>query len=358
MICPTSSQPRFHKRANQLARFNRVKILAFKRGLYEQSTFSTELEFHSLGEIKDGNYLKRLKSLFKAIFKIRKIANTSVNPLFYAFSIDCLLIAKLAGIKIGFYEVGDLRVTNKSHGLFTVVERLLLNSAKKIIITSDFFYDEYFKLKGYERNSFQLIENKLSYEFFRGMRPLQCKIGTPKKLKIGVIGLLRYERPLKMLINLVLEYPDKFILDCYGDGPCKNLFINNANENITYHGSFKYPDQLPQIYDAIDLNFVVYENTSQNVRLALPNKLYESAFFGVPLLSAENTALESKVIEYGIGESITISEQREFNRRLLNLTDSNRLIEYKEKCFSIHEDELIDQGHLVIEQIFKNMEKK
>ena len=50
------------------------------------------------------------------------------------------------------------------------------------------------------------------------------------------------------------------------------------------------PDDLERIYGSIDLNYVVYGGDPKSeigVRLAIPNKLYESIFFQVPLVCRE-----------------------------------------------------------------------
>ena len=49
--------------------------------------------------------------------------------------------------------------------------------------------------------------------------------------------------------------------------------------NVKLHGKFKNPSDLSVIYNKIDLNVICYDTTSINVRIAEPNKLYESIFF-------------------------------------------------------------------------------
>ena len=353
MICPTSSQPRFHKRAVQLAKCKTVKALAFSRGLYEESCFGPEIEFFTLGKIQDGNYSKRLITLFKAIFTIRKVARKSKKVMYYAFSLDCLIIAKLAGLTSGFYEIGDLRISHKSNWLFSKLEKYLLLSTNGVIITSEYFYEGYFKNKKIERDFFHVIENKLSYDYFNGRRPKQETLFPTQKIRIGVVGLLRYEKPLTMLIKFVNKHPDKFSLDCYGDGTCKELFIKHSSKSICYHGSFKYPEQIMPIYRSIDISFVVYDSSSPNVKLALPNKLYESAFFGVPLICASDTALESNVERMRIGTGISIESQDIFEQGMLSILSIDTLREYRENCFNVEEKDLIDHGHLVVEKLFR-----
>ena len=62
-------------------------------------------------------------------------------------------------------------------------------------------------------------------------------------------------------------------------------------------------DDIDKIYSQVDLSFVMYDSEDLNVKLALPNKLYESMAFKTPLLVSKKTFLSEKVFEYRIGFS-------------------------------------------------------
>ena len=57
---------------------------------------------------------------------------------------------------------------------------------------------------------------------------------------------------------------------------------------------FKNPDDMEKIYSENNLNFVVYDNTLDNEKVAMPNKFYESGFFNIPIVCAENTYVGKK----------------------------------------------------------------
>ncbi|MEO6850811.1 MAG: hypothetical protein ABI166_09270, partial [Mucilaginibacter sp.] len=46
---------------------------------------------------------------------------------------------------------------------------------------------------------------------------------------------------------------------------------------------------------------VAYDNKLDNERVAMPNKFYESGFFNVPIVCAQNTFVGQKVIEMKMG---------------------------------------------------------
>src|SRR5690606_17442720 len=56
-------------------------------------------------------------------------------------------------------------------------------------------------------------------------------------------------------------------------------------------------------YQQIHVNIIVYDSTSRNVQLALPNKLYESLAFMRPIVCASNCALSERVQELEVGVS-------------------------------------------------------
>ena len=111
---------------------------------------------------------------------------------------------------------------------------------------------------------------------------------------------------LKVVIN-----NEKIILNFYGDG--HKSIVKTMKEsaqkykNISFHGAFKNPDDLEKIYAENNLNFVVYNNFLDNEKVAMPNKFYESGFFNIPIVCAENTYVGKRVLEQNMGWTIGIN---------------------------------------------------
>ena len=91
------------------------------------------------------------------------------------------------------------------------------------------------------------------------------------------------------------------------------------------------------IYEAIDISYVVYDNRRPNVRMALPNKLYEAPYFGVPIVVANNTYLSERVRELNSGLIIDPQAEGFIDDWLDGLTPelirtmSNKLLELEER---------------------------
>ena len=349
-IAPTSSQPRYHKRVQQLSSQGKVHVFAFERGYYNNNSFPPNIIFNSLGTIQDGKYFNRIFSIIKAIKLVRDTIKRNENIYYYAMSFDCLLIAQIAGIKKGFYEIGDLRITKRKWGLLSLVEAITFKRVSGLVLTSEYFYKEFYKLKdNISERSVYIIQNKVNFALSK-QRP-KLKIEKSKRIRIGLVGLLRYERPIELLLEYVKNRPETHVVECYGDGPLKGFVKQYSCENIRYYGSFKNPEELSKIYSTIDVSYVVYDYNSFNVQLAIPNKLFESAFFGVPILCGKNTALAKEVLKWKIGKAIDIDSIIAFENNLNTIT--NDWIENcKKNCFKIPDSELIEDGETVINTMF------
>ena len=358
VIAPTMSQPRYHKRATLLSKIAQIKVFAFSRGLYEESKFPGNISIYRLGRISDRSYIKRIIKVIRAVFIIKQELKQNKNPIYYAFSLDCVIIAKLSGIKLGFLEVGDL-ILPEGLGTFSkIVERVVLRYVQGIFLTSQAHLSGYYR-KEFEhsayRNRFYIVENKLSSHFL-GKRPeLSRDFSFP--IKIGVIGLLRYEKPLHMLVNFVEKFPDKYSVHCFGDGPLKEYISSINNQNIQYYGSFRNPEHLADIYSQVDVSYVVYDNSLKNVRLAIPNKLFESAFYGVPILCADGTHLQKRVENWGIGAGISLETEISFQQGMIDYLTEKKLSKAVKNCQKLNDKDLIENDLSMFKRIIHNVLK-
>lgn len=347
-IAPAASHPRYHKRVQQLSRSHPVEVFAFSRGYYTQNTFPETTPFVHLGRIQDGKYFRRITKLFAAARAIQSQSEPEPDQdrLFYAMSLDCLLIARLSGLTRGYYEVGDLRTAEGAGRLACFLERILFRYVRGLVLTSKYFYDGFYANRGLLPPSrVHVIDNKVSGDL-ADRRPLDRK-QVSERIVIGLVGLFRYRRPIELLLEFVRQRPDTHVLECFGDGPLRDLVDDAACENIRNHGPFKNPDELPAIYETIDLNFVVYDSASKNVRLALPNKLFESAFFGVPIVCCHDTAVGGAADEWGIGGVLRIDTNEHFEADLQAI-DQEWLAKRAATCLTIPSSDLLDDGAEVL----------
>lgn len=351
VVSNSSSQPRIHKRVNAINKVISCRVFGFRRRIYEGNHFSDSVDYNSLGYIENGNYLKRLYKLFLAWLTLLKESKKGDG--LYAFGFDCFVIGKLAGIRYSIIEYGDLRSANNPNSIVARLERFTLRSADKIVITSPYFYDLYFKRHGFDKNKFLILENKLPSNMVRNMYLKQDR-DDKGKIRIGLIGLFRYRRQIEYIVEFVKSNSKRFTLECYGNGPCLDL-IQEANcESIRYHGEFRSPDDLDSIYSQVDVNYICYEPMDENVRIALPNKYYESVFYNTPIICSVGTALQLEVEKNNVGVAINFVEDN-VGLAILQGIDSKFIDRYSKNCNKINTDMLLDCSGTSLNKILNNI---
>jgi hypothetical protein len=213
-------------------------------------------------------------------------------------------------------------------------------------MTARHFYDDVYKHKQLvPRHRVFVIDNRVN-KLLADERPNEKYI-SQGRIVIGLVGFLRYRRPIELLLNFARKRPESYIIECFGDGILRGLVESYACENIRYHGSFRNPEELLSIYTRIDLNYTVYDNSTKNVRLAIPNKLFESAFFGVPIVCCQGTSASRIAMEWRIGKTVRIDNKKNFEQDLLSI-DRKSLKNWSKNCFRIPISDLIDDGENVV----------
>ncbi len=326
------SQPRYHRRAAMLleAGYN-LQVYGYQRGYYEENTYPDGVQIISLGQVESRHYIRRIPKLLKSALFIKKYEKQfhESPALVYAFGLDMALIGNfvMSGSIPLIYEIGDIQNplphTGIASKMIAITEKLILRKCRKLVVTSPAFIPNYFeRLDSNIAKKSLVIENKLAREsaqrFPRPQTPKQAML----PIKIGYIGAFKYRNCILSLMEATAKKKGKFELHFYGDGSMKKEICEyaNAHSNISYHGSFSSSADLGEIYRSIDLSYVVYDSTDPNVRMAIPNKLYEGPYFGVPLVVAKNTFLAERVRELRIGFVIDPQEKGSLDKLMDQIT--------------------------------------
>jgi hypothetical protein len=183
----------------------------------------------------------------------------------------------------------------------------MANKSHTVIFTSKGFYDEHYSRNVKPENTV-IKENK--FKTYGKVHPVENI--RKDQIRVAYIGAFRYSEIIENLL-VTAKANHNLILNFYGDG-FKDIVDNmkksaSEHDNIFYHGAFKNPDDLEKIYSDNNLNFVVYKNTLENEKVAMPNKFYESGFFNIPIVCAENTYVGRRVLEVDMGWTIGIDYQ-------------------------------------------------
>mgnify|MGYP001023769423 FL=1 len=186
-----------------------------------------------------------------------------------------------------------------------------------------------------------IFENLPSEESIKKFLSIKSNIlEKSDKINIGYIGGLRYFQQLTLLIRYACNHKDVNI-HLYGEeinektkGRTKQILKEEiqkyGNNNVFQHGRFNYEKEIKNIYESLDLIYSVYDAKQLNVRLALPNKLYESILSKKIILVAENTKLCKEVEEYSIGYGLpsNLSDYERFEKKLSNILEDVYFFDY------------------------------
>lgn len=173
-----------------------------------------------------------------------------------------------------------------------------------------------------------------------------CKEPTLDKKKaqvtIGFVGAIRYFeenaaliRSINMLKSIELLYVGRQLTDCHLDDYCKE----NGYTKVKFKGKFINAEK-PSIYKNIDIINSLYGNQSMEVRVALPNRLYDALIFKKPILATQGTYLAQVVSENDIGLVVDDSKTytiEQYQNKLLNYIasfDPKKFVENANKLLS------------------------
>jgi succinoglycan biosynthesis protein ExoL len=312
MICDHKVDPRLRR-----------KLQWFKNDNWEIELFEED-RADFLSNDSGIGYVKRVDlntlELSSYVNQIIYISGTKI------FLRHFMLFRKLRKQNTVLIEVPDLPYRSKSL-LKSMLQKIVFVSmikllADKLVVTSPAFLDYLDKSK-----PFLLDENFPSLDIAKSIYNIKRNEG----LVISYIGVIRYFEQLELVIKYVLETERDVKLNIYG-GPLDrfNLILRKfgnmieSSGKIIYHGEFKYEESIADIYTNSTFVYSVYDADQLNVRLALPNKVYEACLAKKWFLCAQNTYLGKYVAEEGIGISLPykLTDYEKFRAQLDSFIDS------------------------------------
>lgn len=311
------------------------KILLFKRYKSQVSIFQDESRGSHVGK-------KRILGVkYYPYYSFYRLGHISMSTIYISgvkvmiHHLLTLLILKQRNLIV--LEVPDLpmrsryALVNKFYvQLFSILVKII---AHKIVVTSNPFKTEL------PRMNTLLVENIMKEELlwkFLKVEPVSNQ--KRRTVKIGVVGALRYVCQLEIIFRYVSENDLGVELHIYG-GPeiAISSLLHKYNNNIFYWGVYDYDQDIIDIYKRLDYVYAVYDAMQPNVKMALPNKLYECGLAHRRILVAENTYLSSVVEKNSLGLSLpsSLHDFDEFRRRLdediqnRNYIQNNKLFSQK-----------------------------
>lgn len=367
--------PRFYKKMKKTKESFTISVIYRNRKSESFQSFFYDKDIYKY-EIINGKYKAwkipaNLYYIFikRSIKRLRKIA----PDIIHCANLDMLLIAQLyksrydKKIRI-VYEIGDLnkRTFNNSKNLkkrlvkhiLIKTEELLTKYIDLLIISSQYFWDAYYSKFISEEKTF-LFPNAPERELFEGIK---SKIAN-NNFTIGFIGRVRYSEQLKMLADVIdninrnrSDISLKFLIA--GVGPESEIISEYVRDmkSIELYGPYNYEKEIFDIYSNIDMVYSVYDANNQNVKIAIPNRLYEAIVSEKPIIVAKETKLEKIVLKNEVGFGVDSHNPEDLRDLLINILEDKKILENaKKQCKLIKDNFFIDHYQEELITQYKNL---
>ena len=296
------------KRIDEFAeRGYEVEAYGFDRGV-EVKKRPQSCNIEVVGKIDSStSYFKRLGTILKGIkYILNKTSDKDI--LYYVFGPDNVMFFRLCSSRRYIYEESDLVHTYMKSNLaikfFEWIDRRAIRNSLLSVFTSEGFIRYHFG-ENAPKNTI-VIANRLP-PTVKDLQLIDKRPFNKEHLSFGFVGFIRF----KSIYNFAKVFCENFTdSDFHFFGTTNNdqdrvLFEPlKKYPNCHFHGAFKHPDGLPEVYSQLDVVLSTYDVENENVRYAEPNKIYEAIYFETPIVVSTGTFLAEKVKSYGIGYDI------------------------------------------------------
>ncbi len=301
----------------------RVLPLAFSRNA---ETRCSQQEFVNLGRVMPLSRVRRVLPL--ALAAARLVAKRRVLAdvdLFIARNLDIVLLALFTRRAAGssapiVYEVLDINPSCTEGGwrgaLLRRLERWVLARTSLLVVSSPYFGTDYYEGVLQHRRPWFLVENKipkwvsrqeLGESNARDVPQRATSAAGKRPWRIGWFGYLDDQKSWDILRLAAQQLPGHVAIHVRGR-PYTNFdmarFLSDVAQlgNISYEGPFRNPEDLAEVYGAVDIVWSIDCNfPTANSKWLLTNGLYEAGYFGKPALGLLGTAVGEFLTTYGSG---------------------------------------------------------
>lgn len=332
MIMPVVGDPRETRRILMLQQQKfQIEAIAFRRDYYSGITPNCKISY--LCRIANGKYFSRLLKILSILPKVRKAITR--NHVVYASGIDMAYMAVLAGMglkKPVILEVGDILDIQLASGvtgqLMRALDRYFVNKCSLLVATAKGFIEEYYRKMLNTKIPAIIIENKLDTKFSVNLlhsdhSPYISHSNdlAARPLRIGYFGVLRCKWSLLILKALAKALPGKVEIILAGYSMLAEDLHNLGFPNIRYLGHYKSPQDLPWLYDSVDIVWACYKH-KKDLSWARSNRFYESCYFQKPLVARKGSGDAVEIDKYGIGLILDRDNEADIIRTFCSLHPS------------------------------------
>ncbi len=319
-LLPLIGHPRDSKRIAMLQEAGcTVQALAFERDYHRGRLPACPVT--SLGRIPHGQYLRRAFRLLGALPKIRRALRH--NDVAYASGADMALAGIVAGMGLArpvVLEVGDIRRVQIAKGwkgfLARSLDRFIARRSRLLVVTAPGFVDGYYRARLHQEIPSLVVENKLDELAMPAAAartrkpPLKAPDGSRRPIRIGYFGVLRCDWSWRLLESMARSHPQDVAVVAAGYPMIPADLPERAKglANVEYLGEYKSPQDLPAMYDRVDVVWMCYPAPTEEdpdwrwaQAVCRSNRFYEGAYFRTPAITLAGGADGQEVDRLGIG---------------------------------------------------------
>ena len=228
-----------------------------------------------------------------------------------------------------YTQLGGLNSKPLRQHFWSWIEKKYITKVQSVIVTAP--GDGTILNNIYNNLNLVLIYNFPSRKMIpTGKYSLRKKLKLSKEKTIFLYqGVLHEGRGIKQMIKLLIHFKNAIAV-IIGEGTFKNKFKNYAQslglgKRTHFYGAVPYLDLLEVSADA-NIGFSLIKPISKSYEQALPNKLFEYALAGIPIIASKLPEMEKVIIEYKIGYTVDFDDlnaQIEAVTKILN--ENNRV---------------------------------
>jgi succinoglycan biosynthesis protein ExoL len=288
----------------------------------------------NLGWTQDGQFLHRIGSVALVAFRLERLQNILAGcSVVIARNLEMLLLAARARRRylpdapliFECLDIHRLLLRGNLVGQFLrTIESRLVEQVDLILTSSPRFVREYFEPRNLNR-PIRILENKIllpDQSFARSMPPPR-PAGPP--WKIGWFGMLRCRRSFEILSSVARESDGRLQVVIAGR-PSPKEFANfddlvDKAPFVTFLGPYRL-EQLQTLYGSVHFSWAVdYFEQGLNSSWLLPNRIYESSFFGAVPIASEGVETANWLAEKQIGVTLAGEPEAALNHLVSTMAD-------------------------------------
>ena len=268
----------------------------------------------NLGWTQDGQFLHRIGSVALVAYRLERLQHILAGcSVVIARNLEMLLLAARARRRYLpnaplIFECLDIHRLllrgNLIGRCLRTIESRLVEQVDLILTSSPRFVREYFKPRNLNR-PIRILENKILLPDHAFDRSAQAPRPSGPPWKIGWFGMLRCRRSFEILSS-VARASDGRLQVVIAGRPSPREFPNFADmvtkaPFVTFLGPYRL-EQLPALYGSVHFSWAIdYFEQGLNSSWLLPNRIYESSFFGAVPIASEGVETANWLAEKQIG---------------------------------------------------------